>query len=237
VRVHVASLNTALSTELCLRSAMRFAGVPFAITVGDGGSTDGTLEMLEGLRTSARIGVELETGYSKHADWLDHWHRNCRERWAVFADSDIEFLRPGWLADLVTTARQTGLALVAAEYLEGGRVIEPVAHRAVHAVARPAPWLLLLDVEQTRVVDRSFRYTQVETKAVPEGLLSYDIGAAFFEDFKTAGLTWQLMPSSFRRSYRHYSGMSWRRSAGGPRERLLRARVRSRVLLRRLTSG
>ncbi|MGZ4735146.1 MAG: hypothetical protein ACXV8R_06035 [Acidimicrobiia bacterium] len=39
VVVHVASLNTAAATELCVRSMRHYAGHEFDLVVGDGGST------------------------------------------------------------------------------------------------------------------------------------------------------------------------------------------------------
>jgi hypothetical protein len=43
VRVHVATINTAAVTELCIRTMRHTAGYPFDLVVGDGGSTDGSL--------------------------------------------------------------------------------------------------------------------------------------------------------------------------------------------------
>ena len=47
VTAYIANLNTARVTELCIRSMREFSGDEFALVVGDCGSTDGSLRMLE----------------------------------------------------------------------------------------------------------------------------------------------------------------------------------------------
>jgi GT2 family glycosyltransferase len=62
ITVHVASWNTASATELCLRTMRRHAGHPFALVVGDGGSTDGSLAMLRDFAQRGWLELEVRAG-------------------------------------------------------------------------------------------------------------------------------------------------------------------------------
>jgi GT2 family glycosyltransferase len=86
VVMHIASWNTARVTELCIRSMRHYAGRDFDLVVGDGGSSDGSLEML---RVRARW-LRLESARQPQArQWLDHW---VDEPAALprFSDSDVD---------------------------------------------------------------------------------------------------------------------------------------------------
>ena len=104
VRVHIASINTARVTELCIRTMHRYAGYPFTLVVGDGGSTDGSLEMLRRLERQGWLELEVAPNGRLRTEWLDHWFAECSERLAVFSDSDVEYLRPNWLREMVDAA-------------------------------------------------------------------------------------------------------------------------------------
>src|SRR5215213_1405556 len=73
VTIAIASINTRPFTELAIRSAVRRAGYPAKVVVGDGGSTDGTLEMLDRLSSRLIDEVEIEPNGRSHGEWLDHW--------------------------------------------------------------------------------------------------------------------------------------------------------------------
>jgi len=112
VTVHVASLNTRSATELCVRSMRLHADCPFDLIVGDGGSIDGSVEMLEDFARRGWLTLQRRADRT-HADWLDAWRSEAASRYSVFADSDLDFRRKGCLRDLVAQARLTGVALVA----------------------------------------------------------------------------------------------------------------------------
>jgi glycosyl transferase family 2 len=222
VTVHVASLNTAAATELCIRSMRRRAGTAFDLVVGDCGSTDGSLELLRDLETRGWLRLEVAPEGRMHADWLDRWLASCPTRYAVFADSDVEFLRDGWLGDMVETSRAHDAALVCAQLQPGqARFVHPRTGARATVRARPAPWLLLIDVDAVRGrVEQSFRYVESPAPDAFGGRLGHDVGGAFLLALRDAGLGWVEMPPAFRRKFHHYGGLSWK--GGGDRVSWLR---------------
>jgi hypothetical protein len=210
VEVYVASFQTRAATELCVRSIHEYAGHPLVLTVGDSGSTDSSLEMLERLRSRGWLEIERSSGRREHAEWIDHWLASSSADFAVFVDSDVEFRRHGWLADMMATRLRRQAALVYAEFVEEQPFfVEPVSHTTVRLAARPGPWLLLVDVRRAADVGSNFRFYSEETDAVPEGVIAYDVGARFFVDAQRGGLSCVGMPQSFAGAFRHYGGLSW----------------------------
>jgi hypothetical protein len=227
VTVHVASLDTKHVTELCIRSMRHYAGRSFDLVVGDAGSTDGSLTMLRRFEERGWLTLEVAAGGRKHAEWLDLWLSRCPTRFAVFSDSDVEYLRGGWLRDMVERATTTGAALVGARMQwPPDTFVHPVSGAARRLAPRPTPWLLLLDVEQVRGrVDASFRYVDVEDPEAFGGKVAYDVGAAYFAALEASGLTWAEMPPEWQPTFRHFGGLTWLKS--GPSAT---ARVRARQL-------
>jgi hypothetical protein len=229
--MHVASHNTAAATELCIRSARRLAGAPFALTVGDGGSTDGSLKMLRKFATRGVIDLEVVPAGRSHAQWLDQWHDECPERYCVFSDSDVEYLGAGWLAAMLETAEREQAALVATriQARDGVEYRHPTTglHRIL--ARRPEPWLVLIDVVQTRGrVTTGFRYFDRQLEGGPT--VAYDVAAGFFEDLDRQGLRWVEMPPSFASAYHHFGGLSWQSAFG----RGVPARRRVKQLAKRM---
>lgn len=213
VTIHVASINTAPATELCLRTMRHYAGHPFRLVVGDCGSTDGSIEMLRRFESRGWLTLEVAPEGRMHAEWLDTWMRTCPTRYAVFCDSDIEFYEPGWLADMVGEAVANEAALVCAQMIPPrARFVHPHTGAKRTLGPRPAPWLLLVDAERVRGrVDAGFGYLDVVDPTAYGGKVGYDVGGAFFAALRDAGLGWVEMPDAFRAKYRHFSGLSWRR--------------------------
>ena len=206
----IASWNTAPFTELCVRSLHRTADVPFSLLVGDGGSTDGSRELLEDLERDGWLRLELTHESRHHSDWLDDWLARAPTRHVLFCDSDIEFLRDGWLCAMRRRAQKTNAAIVCAERgVDNPRMIEPVSGEMVHRVAGPSSWLVLVEVAPLRALGVSFGYRAVETNAVPEGKLLYDTAAYLQTRALEAGLRSSAMGRRFRRRYRHYEHASW----------------------------
>jgi hypothetical protein len=155
--------------------------------------------------------LSFTTRVRSHTEWLDHWLATCSEDLAVFVDSDVEFLRAGWLDDLVRTAREHSAVLVCGEMLpEQLNFIEPVSDHALRPAARPAAWLLLFDVARLRSTGCSFAFSSSASDAVDEGLIAYDVGAVLFRELSARNETITIMPSSFRRKYYPLRRMSWR---------------------------
>lgn len=209
VHLYIASFNTALVTELCVRSAREYAGYPFELTVGDSGSTDGSIHVLERLQQRGWLVLERRAA-TQHAEWIDGWRKSASADLLVFADSDVEFRRRGWLAEMVREQGRTVAALVAAEMLPESRgSFNPVAQTQVRGMVRAAPWLVMLDRRQTAAVTTSFLYDEFASDEVSEGRIAYDVGARFFESLVERGLLVHEMPRRHRRRWHHYAGMSW----------------------------
>jgi len=218
VTVHVASLNTRAATELCIRTMRLHADYPFELIVGDGGSTDGSVEVLEDF---ARRGwLTVQHADHTHAGWLDAWRSQAASRYLVFADSDMDFRRKGWLRDLVAHARTTGAALVALDINPlATNVREPVSGRLIRGMPAPTTWLFLVDGAQLADLDESFAFRAVDTDAVPEGCIVYDTGAALLERIQGSGREAVAMSASYRARVKHYGSMTWMPLAGEPGRR------------------
>lgn len=223
MRAHLASFNTAHATELCVRSLIGRAGYPVEVTVGDCGSTDGSLPMLETFAAAGVIDLEVAPEGRAHPEWLDRWFAACDTPFAVISDSDVEYLRPGWLRDMMATARREGAALVATRIQAVGGVpyVHPVTGARRTLAARPEPWLMLIDVAQVRpVVHTSFAYRD---EPGPDGTkIAYDTAAAWFRDLDAAGLRWVEMPPDFARAYRHFGSLSWQKGRSMPLRRRIK---------------
>jgi glycosyltransferase involved in cell wall biosynthesis len=220
--VHIASWNTKASTELSIRTTRRLAGHPHEIVVGDGGSTDGSVGTLRELEREGWIRLEEHPGGRSHADWLDHWTATCPSEFAAFVDSDVEFLREGWLRLMVDAATASGADLVYAEALAGAAVFTvPRSGEVVELAPRPAPWLFLVRVARAREVEAGFAEHAVTVPGT-DARRVYDVGGWFFDQASAKGLRVHVMDSDFRRSYRHFGGMSWREGA----TRLVEQRLR-----------
>jgi glycosyltransferase involved in cell wall biosynthesis len=231
VRVYFASINTAAVTELCVRTMRHFAGYPFDLVVGDCGSTDGSLDMLERFRRRDWLQLEIAPDGRRHPEWLDGWFATCPTRYAVFCDSDVQFRGEGWLRQMIERARSDDAALVATRIQARGgvRYEHPVSGARRILAERPEPWLMLVDIEQTRgVVETSFAYRD-ELQEDGQTKVAFDTAAAFFRDLKASGLRYAEMPSGFARSYRHFGSLSWK----SPGDRRMPVSVRAKQALKR----
>lgn len=233
VTVHVATLNTAHVTELCIRSMRQFAGRPFDLVVGDAGSTDGSLPMLRAWESLGWLRLEEVRGGRSHADWIDGWIATCPTRFAVFSDSDVEYREDGWLSDIVDTAVESGAALVCGRMLRpSGIYVHPVSGAIRRLAMRPSPWLLLLDLHQIRgVVDASFQTRDIKDAASGEVGISYDVGATFFAALVEAGLDWKEMPEDWRRKFRHYGGLTWLKNGALASDASVRVRQMAKLAM------
>jgi hypothetical protein len=236
VRIHVASFNTRRATELCIRTMHRYAGHPFQLVVGDSGSDDGSLELFEALQRDGWLELEQSPGRWQHQDWLDHWLATTPVHRALFCDSDVEFRRRGWLAEMVRTADDSSAALVASEMvMEHRNMIEPTGGKLVRARSRPAPWLMLIDAPAIRALETSFAFYARDNDQLPEGLEIFDVGGWLFHTIQDEGLAWTTMPEDFGRYYRHYGGLSWGRRSGlqAVRARLTAEMIGARLVMAR----
>lgn len=216
----VASFNTCAATELCVRSIAQHADHPYSLRVGDSGSTDGSVAMLEEFQDRGWLVLERANETSTHAEWLDRWRHTCDSRFILYVDSDIEFRRPRWLRGLMTAVINQGAAIAYAQWLPPS--LFTLDGRQLPVVGRPAPWLLLIDAEQTADLRSSFavHYASAEAPSAPPTI--YDVGACFFYEAVARGLQTFALPSSFKRHFQHYGGLSWLPTAGARGQKKLR---------------
>ena len=226
VTVHVATLNTAHVTELCIRSMRQYAGRPFDLVVGDAGSSDGSVPLLRAWEALGWLSLQEAAGGRTHADWIDGWLASCTSRFAVFSDSDVEYREPGWLTDIVATALDSGAALVCGRMLNpSGVYVHPVTGATRRLANRPSPWLLLLDLDQVRgAVDATFQSRDVKEPGSNGVGTSFDVGATYFDALVRAGLTWEEMPPEWRTKFRHYGGLTWLKNGALAKNSTVRAR-------------
>jgi glycosyltransferase involved in cell wall biosynthesis len=218
VTIAIASLNTRRFTELAVRTAVVRAGCTVRVVIGDSGSTDGTLAMLERLGSRYLDRVERAPSGRTHGEWLDHWIATLDGEFVVFVDSDVEFRRRDWLVRLLAQQEHDNAAIVAAEWVEEiPFFVEPLGLVTVRLMGRPAPWLQLVHLPTVRSLAGSYGFHAEATSEVPEGWRAYDVGGLLSQLAQDAGHRISVMPPAFRAQYRHYGGRSW--SARGKRAR------------------
>ncbi len=247
IRVHVASINTCSVTELCVRSMRKYAGIPFELVVGDGGSTDRSLEMLRGFEKRGWLDLVIDVTEPPrmHGQWLDRWLAECPRRYCVFSDSDVEFLGSGWLSDMLDVTVATGAAMVCAHFTPSDlHYLHPAYGVEMHLAARPSPWLMLVDVEQVRDGPECASFMFHEDAATSTSpAVYYDVGGYFFRELVERRLPWQAMPEAWLEKVHHFGGMSWGLPGGGGNRAFLadapdlswirQQRVRARELRKR----
>lgn len=211
VTICIASWNTVAATELAVRSAMRLAGAPCEIIVGDGGSTDGTRVMLHRLRREYGDMLQLDfvEGGRTHGEWLDHWTAHKDSKFLIFVDSDMRFRRYGWLRTLLETGREADL--VTCEFFqEREDYFDPEKERVFRLAERPAPWLMLIRREPIAATGESFAFRLVERDDLREGAVAFDVGSAVYAAAKARGLRLVVLPDEYQLAFHHYGGLSWR---------------------------
>jgi glycosyltransferase involved in cell wall biosynthesis len=176
ITLFTASYNTRAATELAIRSAHRFAGCEFELIVGDSASEDGSRQMLARLEARGLLRLVSIDEPRLHSAWLDWFLSNCPTRVAVAFDSDIEFLRHGWLIPLVQMLNDRNAAFVGGESTPGSPNLLLGTGEIVHGMPRiVAPWLMAMDVEKVRPLGISFAYA---SEGIDERGLrcDYDVG-------------------------------------------------------------
>lgn len=211
VTAYVASLNTSRATELCIRSMREFAGMPFELIVGDCGSTDGSLRMLERFAAMGWLNLEVAPNGRRHPEWLERWLANCPTKYALFSDSDVEYREHNWMADMLAQATNSGAALVCGRMQQGSECfVHPVTKAERRLAPRPTAWLLMLDTDQVGGrVEADFDYHEVEDFNAFGGKVAYDTAAWYFKHLCDAGLTWAEMSPAWQSKYRHFGGLTW----------------------------
>ena len=187
--------------------------------VADNGSTDGTREYLASLdwiEVFDRDPRRVATSHGATLDWLARKVTTC---YFLTLDSDVVFLRRGWLRDLCEEIERHDAAAVG-EFEPG-----LAGYRS-----RLAPYVMLLDTNRFRALHCSFRSCVVmsdpadvrrwrrrrpserldvaELCAYPSGAF-YSTGARLFERIVQSGIRWAATPLRTLRKYHHLGHMSW----------------------------
>lgn len=220
VTIVCATRNGGDAVRLTFESLRRTTVAPLRVLVADNGSVDGTREMLGALdwiELHRRRPGRHAPGHGATLDWLV---RKVTTRRVLTLDSDVVFLRRGWLEELCAALDRSG-AIAVGEF-------EPAigGYRA-----RLSPAVLLFDTERLRALRCSFRsYVRIGDpdealcwrrrpaggERVSEGELAtyrsaafYTTGARVFERLHESGSKWLATPATTRRKYRHLGHASW----------------------------
>lgn len=110
VSVIVAVLNAAATLQRCLDSVAGQEGVTAELLVVDGGSTDGTLEVIRG-NEGRLVFWSSEPDRGVYSAWNKALPRAAGE-WVCFLGADDRFSSPGELARLVEAGERAGADLV-----------------------------------------------------------------------------------------------------------------------------
>ncbi|MDK1349128.1 hypothetical protein QNO09_38980 [Streptomyces sp. 378] len=179
----------------------------------------GQRSVLDRLRTEVEIVVPDDGELCQHSTALDWLAPQVDTPYFLLLDSDVEFLSPGWLGDLVGFADAEGLAAVGE--FEPGRF--PCRDRL-------ATYLLLLRTDVFRALGVPFRqalrfgdpreeerwYSRARHHVLDpsafDGFPSaafYDTAAVLFERLQREGLPWKPFPPTVAAKFRHLGQMSW----------------------------
>jgi len=105
VNITIVTYNRVECTRLCIDSVVQLAGHPHRIVVVDNASTDGTREYLREQLAQGRIHrLALLDENMGVAPAFNLGRELCPAACTMKVDNDVEFLRPGWLAELVRLA-------------------------------------------------------------------------------------------------------------------------------------
>jgi hypothetical protein len=158
-------------------------------------------------------------GCNEHAEALDWLVRRVSTPFFITLDSDVEFLRRGWLTDILSFMEREDLAAVGE--------FEP---EVLSSRPRLAPYLLGLRTASFLAWKSSFRGSVrfarhdelvrwrnrnrmvcvdvQELAAFPTATL-YPVGAILFESMQEHNAKWAETPKHLRSKYRHLGHMSW----------------------------
>ena len=219
VTILCATRNGRDVVRLTLSSLRRFTPEIYRILIADNGSTDGTLEYLSGLEWIHLFRRDRRRRRTSHGATLDWLAQKVETRYFLTLDSDVVFLRHGWLSELCKTLRVRKLAAVG-EFERGVAGYRP----------QLAPHVLLLDTKRFHALGSSFKssvrihdpaearrwHRRPNSEYLSEAELRsyrsaafYSTGAVLFERMVETGARWALTPSRTRQKYHHLGHMSW----------------------------
>jgi glycosyltransferase involved in cell wall biosynthesis len=108
--VITATFNRADCLEKCLSSVFNQSGVSIEHIVIDGGSTDGSMEIIQ--RWSDRLAYWISEPDKGIADAMNKGIQRARGKWVLFLHSDDEFWDSGSLAEVVAILNRENARIV-----------------------------------------------------------------------------------------------------------------------------
>jgi GT2 family glycosyltransferase len=107
VNITIVTYNRLECTKRCLESIFKTAGFPFVLNIIDNGSIDGTPRYLQELRSHVDASIVnvvlLKRNMGVSVAYNLGWDQ-CPADYYMKIDNDVEFIREGWLAELVAVA-------------------------------------------------------------------------------------------------------------------------------------
>jgi len=211
VEVVVCSFDTLHPLRLTLSTLRRHTAYRnYRLLVIDNASTDGSAEYLREL--AQRGTIELREGSRKpHARWVEERFRETDAPFVVFVDSDMVFLAPDWLSDLIEMFLgdpRTGIVSGEPRPRREG-VVEPVGRELVDIAEAPCTWLFGLRTAMREHVPTDFGFAKEDPDPATGRRTVHDTGARFLRDARAGGWEHRAMPVGYRAKWHHWESMSW----------------------------
>lgn len=236
----IASYNTRHATEVAIRRALAQRDVAVHVQVGDSGSTDGSLVMLQRFAERGLINLQIAPQGRSHGEWLDDWTANVDRPFTAFVDSDLFLRRRLALRHLLDAIVDNDAILATcARVGEIPDYVSDVNGDRARVAARVAPWLLAFRTRELRRLGASWQYRWEARPDLPERAMSWDVGADVDAALAAAGRPAHVMPAAFDREWIHVGGLSWRAQRNrsmSMRDRLKTAYVDLALLASRIST-
>ena len=197
------SFNTPDVTINMINSYRRFHGIESKVIMTDNSTDEETL------RRIPEIGYKLELfrnpGFH-HSIGVDFLLEHCNTKYMLLVDTDILFFQS--IDPLFDRFKQSGATLCGVK--QGSR-------GGLDLYDRIVPWFCFIDIQQIKEHNIKFfdqeRFSQ-HLKCTGTRTKIYDVGATFYEDVLTAGLTvLEILETEQNQYIKHFEGMSWRKGS------------------------
>ena len=211
VTIFITSLNNRYPLELTLRTLVEHTSYPnYEIWVGDNGSTDGSVELIESLINEGwplRL-IEQPEGRPQH-EWYDLMAENVQTKYWVGVHEDMMFTGDGWLEDLIHFMEtHPDTLLLGGERRYSGVGAEPVSGEIVEDKENLSTWIFCARENLRNFIGTSFEFHK-EWDKEDERYKTYDLGARLIEDMRLKGLNFECMPESYLDKFHHLGSITW----------------------------
>lgn len=236
----IASYNTRRATEVAIRRVLVQRDVKVHVHVGDSGSADGSLVMLQRFADRGLINLQIAPQGRSHGEWLDDWTGRIDAPFTAFVDSDLFLRRRGTLRQMLDAIVDNKAILATCRRVpEITDYVSDVNGDRARVAARVAPWFVAFRTRELRALGASWQYRWEARPDLPERAMSWDVGADVDAALTAAGRPAHVMPGSFDHEWIHVGGLSWRGQRNrsvSMRDRLKTAFVDVALLASRLTT-